>query len=201
MSNISEIVNEYLSKKPFLVFYLKDEIINISSLARKICEEKGIKNSDAVMMAIRRYVEKIFKQKKFEEAINKVVELLKKSTYSVHTGYVLGELKNHNEKISVENMFFINFGKENLVVTDIKNIDFLANPKKDLIIIEIHHPMEIKDIPGVIAYLYFKFFEQGINIEETFSCSDKTYIVVKKDFIQQSISLLDEILNKQDLNK
>lgn len=192
MSEISEVVEKYLSERPFLMFYIKDDIVNIRALARRICDEKKIKNVDAVMMAARRYIESSLKGAKFVEAFKKIEIVLKNSTYSIHTGYVVGKL---NKTIEMkDNVFFLKFGSEELIVTNAKNLDMIKDARQNMAIIELHHPKDIEQTPGVIAYLYFKFFERNINIEETFSCLNTTFIVIGKNDVKASIELLDSMM-------
>lgn len=192
MGEISEVVDKYLSERPFLMFYIKDDVVNIRALARKICDENGIKNVDAVMMATRRYIENTMKGARFVESFKRIEDVLKKSTYSIHTGYVVGKLKKKMEMS--ENVFFLKFGNDELIVTDSKNSEGVADLRENMAIIELHHPKEIEQTPGVIAYLYFKFFEKNINIEETFSCLNTTFIVIGKSYVKASIDLLDSLL-------
>ncbi len=192
MSKISEIVKNYLDGRPFLMFYITEDIVNIRGLARKICEEHKIENSDAVMMAIRRYIEARLNGMRFIDAFNKIKQILRNSNYAVHTGYTVGRPKS-KDLLSAEKIFHIKFGEEQLAVVNEKQKELLETIYEDVAVVVVEHPKEIEDTPGVVSYLYFKFFERSINILETFSCLNITFVVVNKQEVKNCIDLLENL--------
>ena len=65
MQNITKITENYIRTHPAIKQSIKNNIINYSKLARLISKEKNIKNFDAILIACRRYYDKI-KKSKFE---------------------------------------------------------------------------------------------------------------------------------------
>src|SRR5205823_10449029 len=76
--------HDYIDTHPSIKDGMRMGIINLSALARKIMEEKGLKSEEAALMACRRY-ELDPKSKINEEAILKV---LRKSKLEIRTKVV-----------------------------------------------------------------------------------------------------------------
>ena len=64
MQTVTGVTQNYIAERPSLQMALRQDLINYSKLARQICKEHKIKQFDAVLISIRRYAEKLQKQKK-----------------------------------------------------------------------------------------------------------------------------------------
>ena len=53
--SISEEVRAYIERNPHIIRALNEEVINYSALARKIMEETGLENFQAIIAALKRY--------------------------------------------------------------------------------------------------------------------------------------------------
>jgi len=83
MVNITKITESYITEHPFVKDCLKKGLINYSSLTRQICldlELDTTKHFDAVLIACRRYFNKI---KSEETTEKKILEILQKTKISV----------------------------------------------------------------------------------------------------------------------
>jgi len=61
---------------------------------------------------------------------------------------------------------------------------------KDLVMITLKSPKELENTPGVNAYVYQRFREHGININEQMSCWTDTIIVISEDDIAIAMKFL-----------
>ena len=59
----AEITRDYISQHPSIMDCLAYDVVNFSALARKIMEETGARNEEAVMVACRRFQQDIHNRK------------------------------------------------------------------------------------------------------------------------------------------
>ncbi len=173
---IKEKVEEYISSRPILIHYLSKGLINISALTRKIKKELKIKKSDeAVMMAIYRTPKLISEQGREAEKI------ISKSEVGIKTGYAVVVSK---YPLDIEFDAFSNFGKIYLYILPEKNLPEskrgIISIKKDLLLVEFTHPIEIEEVPGVVFHITSLFYEMNISIVELISSWDKTYVLIEE---------------------
>jgi hypothetical protein len=206
MQNITKITENYIRTHPAIKQSIKNNIINYSKLARLISKEKNIKNFDAILIACRRYYDKI-KKSKFEVSI---IDLLKKSRLSIRNKIAVVILEPHvRSKILLDLQKEIDEKNEimrvvkgesgiTLVITE----DFLDKIEKkfknnilkisnNLVEITIKSSERLENIPGVTAYIYSLFGENDINIQETLSCWTDTIIIINKGDLPKSMDLLN----------
>ncbi len=210
--NTQKAVENYIAEHPSIKDCLKKGLINYSKLSRLIADKLKIKKKssfDAILIACRRYYDKIKKEKTLEAEIidvvkkskleikNKVVAIvIEKKAYFDNILTLEKEIKKKNEP------FHIVEGSDSYTV--ITTSDFLDKIKElfkhnikkintDLIEIIIKSPRQIESTPGVISYLYSLFGENGINIVETMSCwTDTIFLIEQKDF--EKVSKILKIL-------
>ena len=201
MVNITKLTEDYITKHPFVKDCLKRGLLNYSSLSRQICQDLNLdakKNFDAVLVACRRFYNKIKKEPTIEK---KILEILKNSKI---------EVKNKINAIVLEKSIFIpnliDIEKEakklmetfhivegateiNIIVSDdfskkIKQLfrNKIIKENKNLVEVVLKSPKQIETTVGVISYLYSLLGENGINIYETLSCwTDTIFLVEEKD--------------------
>ena len=176
---VSALVEEYLTKRPVLLYYASEGIVNVSSLARRIKREIGItKSDDAVMVALYRYLEGFGKVKIDEEKVTKV---LQETSANIRSDYAVaifhGQYKGEADAL-------ISFGKMSAAIGEAK---ILRKHRQDaffylenLALVELKHKENIEHIPGVMFYLLARFYEKNVSIVEVFSAWDATYILIEK---------------------
>jgi len=193
--NVAKVTEKYIQEHPYVRNCLKKGLINYSSLSRIIGEKEKIKNFDAILIACRRYRDKI-KKDKYEKEI---LELLSKSKIEVKNKIMVVVLEKNTPNIEIlekkvrkdQEIFRLIEGAtaKTLIVSNEYNEDvkklFKTNILKEnhnLVEITIKSPPDIESTPGVISLLYSLFSESGINIVETMSCwIDTIFIVEDKD--------------------
>lgn len=204
--NITKATENYIREHPSIMDNLKKELINYSSLSRKIGKELSIKKFDAILIACRRYATKLKTQKSREKEI---IDILKKSKFEVKnrvTAVVLEpniyfdyliELQKHIKKQSG----FIHFIQGSSSLTIITSLEFLPLIKdyfknkiikinQDLVEITLISSEKLEDTPGVMSYLYSLFAENDINIVETMSCYTDTLFLIGENDIAKALKAL-----------
>jgi len=201
MKSITKISEEYISNHPSVKDCLKNDLINFSSLSRRISKELNLnikKNFDAILIACRRYQRKLKNEEAFE---NKISKILKNSKIEIKNKVIavvlekdifFGTLQNLEKEIKKrKGIFRIIEGAS--AITAITTEEFLDTIKKyfknkiitenaNLAEITIISPKEIEEVPGTYAYLCSLFGENNINIVETLSCwTDTIFLVDEKD--------------------
>ncbi|MBL7056082.1 ACT domain-containing protein [Candidatus Woesearchaeota archaeon] len=201
MVNITRATEHYIAEHPFVKDCLKKGLINYSSLTRQICIDLKLdarKNFDAVLIASRRFYNKIKEEVSVEK---KIVEILKKSKLEVRNKInVLVLEKNiyYPNLISIEKeakklmeTFHIIDGAS--AVTIIASEEFGNKIKKtyrnkiikensNLVEVILKSPSTIESTAGVISYLYSLLGENRVNIYETLSCwTDTIFLIEEKD--------------------
>lgn len=187
--SIAEQVSEWIERYPYIVWALKNGLINYSSLARKIQRECEIKNFDAVIVAIRRYKDTIKAVK--EEGI---LEIMKKSTLEINTGMNVYTVQSFDPAI-LKNLkhFHIITGESTTIITSQK-LDLSCIKKyENLVEIRIKSPPAIEKTAGVVAYIYGKIAERDINIIETYSAYTDTVFIINKKDLTAMVNTLDSI--------
>ena len=199
--NITKLAEKYILNSPSVKNALKKGLINYSSLARQIVKDNnlGKKNFDAVLIACRRYYQKIKLEASNEE---KILEILKKSkleTKNKMMAVVLEKDIYMPNLISIENSVKKQNGIFRIIegasaITLITSEEFLSEInklfknkiiRKNLSLVEVilKSPKEIETTAGVISYVYSLFRENNINIYETLSCwTDTLFLIQEKDF-------------------
>lgn len=192
--SVAKQVYAWIRQRPFLVYALKKDLVNFSSLAREIQKELAIKNFDAVIVAVRRFQRDI---RVLEHSGKEIVNLLRKSRLEIRTGindYIVRNADRKDVK-SAKYLHLITGSSVTNIITDEELDADWVRVHKGVVEVKIISPPEIEMTPGVIAYLSSAFAERGINLIETYSCyTDTIFIVEKKD-----LTAVVEILEKMGI--
>jgi len=185
--SVADIIEEYMEENPILCYYLNENLINISSLARKIKKELNLNKSfEAIMISIYRFAQKKQAVYKIDEAKS----ILSKTTLNIYSDYVVlvADLK---QKIKAKNL--IAFSNTQVAIGEKSELVGYKNNalyyQDGLSLIELKHNKNIEKIPGVLFYILAMFYQQGINIIEVFSAWDSTYLLIEKKHIEKVIKM------------
>ena len=209
MANITKLTESYIAEHPFVKDCLKKGLINYSSLTRQICQDLSLdakKHFDAILIACRRFYNKIKKEPTVEK---RILEILKKSKI---------EVKNKINSIVLEkDIVFSNLldiekeARKSLetfhvvegatAITIITSDEFAIKVKqafrnkivrenKNLVEVILKSPKEIETTSGVISYLYSLLGENGINVYETLSCWTETIFLIEEKGLSRVMELL-----------
>ena len=205
MVNITKITEDYIKNHPTVKQAIKNNIVNYSKLARIISKEKNISHIDAILIACRRYYDKIKKSKNSFQ----IMDLLNGSKLNIRSKIIVVILepdtsyrplldiqKEINEKNELVHIVRGPNGVTLITTEDflerIKNLFKynILNVAKDLVEVIIKSSAKLESIPGVMAYIYSLFGENDINIIETLSCWTDTIIIIKKEDLPKTMDLL-----------
>ena len=193
--NISELVWLYIKRRPILKASIKENIVNFSSLARKISIELfgNTKKVNAIKMALVRHSKKLFQIQ--ENLEDQILNVLRKSSLTIKTKVSVlissREIPSLKYLSYVESSGSITYIVEDNELEKIKKSKFSLNTETTLNLIVVHSPPSIEETPGVISYLIDSLSSEGINIVEFVSCYTDTLLVIR----QADTSRAQEILN------
>lgn len=198
MNSVAKKVENFVLAKPFVKESMKKGIVNFSALSRKIIVEEKLRQSDfdAVVVALRRLSSKHFPTKDVEA---KIIALLKKGKIEVKnkiTVIVLDDdvflsqlAKIVNQAIEDGETFHLIRGSKTFtIITSFEvgqkignffRVNFVSE-KNNLVEIIVRTGKEIESTPGVVAYMYSRFAENGVNILETLSSWTETLFVIEE---------------------
>lgn len=174
---ISKEVTAYLKQKPYVLEAVEQEIVNYSALARKIAEDLGDLNFEAVKSTLIRLSKDLRYKKSNRE--KKVITLLKKADFSINNKIAT---IHHVSPLNIESIAFsktpggyMYFVKENIAErSTFKKIDYR------FAIIHIKFPKEIEETPGVAAFLLSTLASENINVVHLMDCREDTFLVIKE---------------------
>lgn len=191
MDSIAKQVFSWIRERPYIVYALKKDLINFSSLARMVQKELNIRNFDAVIVAIRRYQEGIDIVKSTGKEI---MELLGKSRLEIKTGVNVYIVKPHSVKDLGKSYLHIIKGSNAATIITEESLDIGCIKKKEhMLEVKIISPPEIENITGVTAYICSSLAERGINIAETYSCYTDTIFIFEKKDLTKVVETLESI--------
>ena len=209
MANITKITESYIAEHPFVKDCLRKGLINYSSLTRQICIDLNLdakKNFDAVLIACRRFYNKIKSEATIEK---KILEILKNSKIEVRNkinaivlekGIFFPNLLDIEKEAKKSSETF-HIVEAATAITIIASDEFAVKTKqafrnkilkesRDLVEVILKSPKQIETTAGVISYLYSLLGENDINVYETLSCWTDTIFLIEEKDLSKVMALL-----------
>ena len=209
MATTTELTVQYIKDHPDIKRCLKKDLINYSSLSRKIAKDLVIRkksSTEAILIAARRFREKLKK-----DVINdyKIENLLQNSSLEMKNKIVVAVT---SKKINIEKLitfqksingetWFLLEGSDNYTLitqestySKIKKyiVNNLIKLTQNQAIIRIISPKNIETVPGVIGYLTSLFHENNINITEFLSIWTDTLFVIDNKHSSKALQFLQK---------
>lgn len=210
----AEIARRYIDDHPAIRDCLGYDILNFTSVARKIQAETGLVNQEAVEVACRRYRRQMRVAPPLEQ---RVMEVVKSSRIEVRTRVVILTAPNDWELLGR----LLEFGRS--LVADRRNLlQILQGPgaltvlceedlaesiltslgrhsaiseHRQLSAVTVRSPETIVETPGVLAFLAGALYRSGINSLEVVSVyTDSTFVVRERDVLH-AFRVLSEIVH------
>ncbi|MBU0756914.1 MAG: ACT domain-containing protein [Nanoarchaeota archaeon] len=204
--NIQKLTEEYIRSRPSVKDCLNMGMINYSALTREIQKDLKIKNFDAILIACRRYRERIAKESINESKIRKLLSQSKLEIKNKIIIAVIEKPKHYERLLEIEKKITSEKGSFNLIegvstIMIVTNSEFrqliedtfthnLMKINEDLVQIFITTAPEIEETVGVIAYVYSLFAENGINILEEMSCWTDIMVIIDEKDIAKAMGFL-----------
>lgn len=187
-----DIVKRYVEEKPSLFVYFLDGLINVNALARRIKEDSGTdKNEGALIVALHRLAEEVtagYIGRKYRERT--VEKFLGDTEVNVYSNYAVAVFEG---KTGIDADVKISIGSKTIAMGKRKDLERYEKSAKffraDLAVVEFVHPEGAEDVPGIVFRIYWKFFEKGISIVETFSAWDVTYVAIGREDLGKAMAM------------
>ena len=210
--NVSDRIKTYLDSDFVIRRTLFRNILSLRALARYLIEKLDLKdkNMDAVISAIRRY-----KKTEKDETDRNLKKLFLKIAVKTRSDIV--DLRVSKNKRSVESISKLNSivdiekgeiirviqaEKSITIIIDDKNMEKFYNifnkndvisVDKKLVEINLQFTQEAQDIKGIVALVASSLNSEGVNIVEIMSCAPELLIIVKKDDLLRSLSVINNL--------
>ncbi len=220
MIKIANIVQQQIEASPFLTDALKERLINVSALARKIKPEveralgKDVQES-AIIMAINRLQlggELTFVEKGLRQFFSKLNDISVRSNLVDYTFQNSSSLS-QNLTILLEvlqtkypNTFYSfsqGVGETTIIVTDAIQQDLEEIFRKEIRIakeaqlsaITLVLPKENRQLYGIYYYILKELAWKGINLVELISTSNEFTIIVRNSNLNEAFTVLSDLRN------
>lgn len=213
MQSLGKITEELINKSPFLREAMAENLINISSLARKLKPEieeicKKEVNEGAIVMAIKRMPPGYYHQLelKIKNVMGEIGDLLVRSNLADFT-YKNSDTLKENQTLLMnalnkenDSFFTICHGiTETTFIVSSHHIDTinelfknekLTSHSKNLASVSVKLPPVNSELHGIYYYLLKHLAWEGINIIEIVSTSNEFTIVVSQTDIDRAFTIL-----------
>ncbi|RME15167.1 MAG: hypothetical protein D6797_07215 [Bdellovibrio sp.] len=165
-------------------------IVNINALAREIKRAyNSSKSEESYIMAIHRIMDSV-KKRSLQEG-STVKEFLSKTDVNIYGNYAVAVIPREKSVVDVD--VKVSFGNRTVIMGKQATIKKYSKVAKKMIsglsVIELVHPEGAEKVPGLVFTIYWKLYEKGINIIETFSIFNTTYILIEKKDVQKALEL------------
>jgi len=216
MITISETVKDLLTQLPFLEEALSDNLVNVSSLARKLLPdiEKKLKKpvkEGAVIMAINRLAPNYYHKinigiKDFVTHLgdftvrSDLVDYTYANTESLRKkqSIILNQLENQSGVFytfsqGVNETTIIVSNSQETLMDELFKTEILISKKTDLATITMGLPVENTEISGFYYFILKNLAWEGVNIMDVISTTNEFTIVVKEEDTTRAFSILRRI--------
>ncbi|MCF8372009.1 MAG: aspartate kinase [Bacteroidales bacterium] len=218
MVTIPQAIDKILKQRPMLLEGLAQEIINLSSLARKIQPEveeilhKQIKTG-AVVMALKRFnpQPKIALTRRIASMVKNIGDITVRSNLASYTFLNSTAITEAQARlirqIMTNNSIFYTISQGVFETTLIISTSFAPQVeeifKKETIISHAHDlssitlrlPPENKKVPGLYHYIFSRITWEGINVYEVISTTHEFSIIVNNTDVEEAFSVLKNLKN------
>lgn len=210
----ADITRRYIDEHPAIRDCLAWDVVNFTALARKILEEKALKNEEAVTVAIRRYQKQMQRQTPQDE---RVWEILRASRIEVRTRVGMVVVRNDLEvmmhvdeaagELLKDRRHLLQLIQGAGYLTIILDDDILAvllpglgkshviSISKGLATLTVRSPKTIVDTPGVLSLLSLTLSQRGVNSLETVSTHTESTFVVREADLMTGFQVLSELIH------
>ena len=204
--NITKVTEQFVDKRPNVRECLKQNLLNFSKVARAIQEANNIENFEAIVIALRRFQEKL--TKKAAELNPTIQELLKDSTLEVRNKVMVTIVPKtiHSESLEAlekkirkdQEIYHLIQGTTTLTIITRETYKDYINElfgKKimvsttNLVEVTLKSDEAVEETVGFIAYLTSLMADININIIETLSAWTDTVIIIHEDDLSKMMDI------------
>ena len=210
----AEVTRRYIEDHPAVRDCLGYNIVNFTSLARKIQAETGLANQEAIEAALRRYLRQMRVDRPLE---TRVLDVVRQSRLEVRTRVaiitarsdweLLGQVLETGRKLLADRRHLLQLlqGPGALTILcdeDLADAVVVSLGRRSILAVHRHlsaltvrSPEVIVETPGILAYLSSALFREGINSLELMSVfTDSTFVVREPDALH-AFRVLSELVH------
>jgi hypothetical protein len=222
MQSLGKITEELINRSPFLREAMAENLINISSLARKLKPEieeifKKEVNEGAIVMAIKRMPPGYYHQLelKIKNVMGEIGDLLVRSNLADFTYKNSDTLKEQQSKLmnmlnkendsfftichGITETTFIVSSNHIEVINEIFKDEKLTAHSKNLASVSVKLPPINSELHGIYYYLLKHLAWEGINIIEIVSTSNEFTTIVSQVDIDRAFTILMKLKRDNSL--
>lgn len=218
MQSISDVVEKLLSDKPYLAECLAEDLINVSSLARKVQPEVNeILDSDcgipAIAMAIKRLDLSVQTRisAKMKLVITNLGDIIVRNDLSSFTYKNSTSLEQRKSELMfssnlsddkfctiTQGVFESNFVVSKAMRAEIEDKfvgEYLISSRHDLASLSVRLPKENVELPGLYYFFFKQFAWNNINVLEVISTTNEFTVVVEEALLEKTFSTIKNLKN------
>jgi hypothetical protein len=222
MQSLGKITEEIINRSPFLREAMAENLINISSLARKlkpeieeICNREV--NEGAIVMAIKRMPPGYYHQLdlKIKNVMGDIGDLLVRSNLADFTyknsetlkekqSLLMSKLTKENDSFftichGITETTFIVSSNHNDIIKDLFKEEKLTSHSKNLASVSVKLPPINSELHGIYYYILKHLAWEGINIIEIVSTSNEFTTVVSQVDIDRAFTILMKLKRENSI--
>jgi len=209
--SVAHRVREYLDAHPVVGDAVRSGIANYSAVARRIAEELGVRTTDAIVAACRRYprgrretarhanIQRVLRKSRIETR-TKVAAITVDQGADVlqRLGDVVEELLDESSLCRV-----IQVSRGTVVIVDEDSVPRVLRQlrerqvigvRKGLVEVAVTSPESIEETPGLLRHLTGVLSAQEINIVEALSCYTDTVFLLDEASLSVAMAVLTQTL-------
>jgi hypothetical protein len=210
---ITRLTQRYISERPSVRDCLKRGLINYSALTREICKDAGMARFDAVLIACRRYYQRLKDKESFETRVRALLKTTKMRTRNRIAVAIVEKPRDFErlhrlQKVVRQERGDFNLIEGDLAVVVITNTEYVEEIREafkgrikklttDLVQISMTFDERLETTPGVVSFIYGLLAEHGINVVEEMSCWTELMLVVAEEDAARTIRLLNSISGRE----
>jgi hypothetical protein len=208
--SVARAVRDYIDTRPVVRDALAMGIINLSALTRRIQQETGIAQEEAVLVACRRYRPKQ-RSRGYEDAIRRVLDQCKlevRTRVAVLTfrasWRLLGRLDKAIAAATSGDPVHVLHGSESVTVIldeatapeieEALGKEEILKKTSGLVEVNLRSPSRIEDVPGILAFLVSSLSDRGINLLQVISCHKDNMFILETEDLFPAMQVLNGLI-------
>ncbi|MBW3583206.1 MAG: ACT domain-containing protein [Euryarchaeota archaeon] len=209
--SVAEEVRSYIDSRPVVRDAVAMGIVNLSALTRKIMQETGISQEEAVLVACRRY-ESPNDGAGFEAGIR---DVLKRGNLEVRTHAALLNVRpswdvyhklertmsafhgQHHPLHVIQGSDSLTIITDEGVLSEIEEIvgeEQVIKRRTQLVELNLRVPEESEMVPGIVAFLTSSLASRGINVLEVISVYKDNMFLIEEDDLFEAFGILNGLI-------
>ncbi len=204
--SVTKTTQSYISSHPSVKDCLARGLVNYSALSREICKATGSKQFDAVLMACRRYADRVGTHSAQEK---KIVSIIKQARIRMVNKIIVAVVEKVKDPERVYNLErnlkqrgadfqFVDGDDVMVIISDSGCEGAIRETFKGKVLkvtrglarISMSLDERMETTPGVVAFIYGKLAESGINVLEETSCWTSHMMVVNETDAAKAMRVL-----------